>query len=608
MDYIRNFVIIAHIDHGKSTLADRFLEVTGTVEARKMKAQYLDQLELERERGITIKMAPVRMSLKENGKEYVLNLIDTPGHSDFSYEVSRSLEAVEGAVLLVDITQGIQAQTLATFYSAKHAGLTVLGAVNKVDLVHSSSGSGSVSPESVERIIKDLADLIGCDTSEIHRVSGKTGEGALGLLSDVVRCVPPPKPAQHSDNIPGKALIFDSFYDNHKGVVASVRVFEGAFSNTDEITLIAGGINSKIKELGFFTPEFTPVKSFIEGEIGYIATGIKDPGKIKIGDTVLVKRGKIENIRSYILPGYTEPRPVIFTSFYPEDGDEYDFLRQSLEKLRLNDSSLSIEPDQNEVLGRGFKVGCLGKLHFEIATERLKREFKINVINTFPSVLYKIKTREGWMEIVKPEDLPQDYMEIWEPMISVKIIFPSRYLSQVFSLQKTFRMKNLETETMGERMIISAEMPLTELVSDFDDTLKSSTEGYASFSYEITEHKKADVVRADLLVSGEVIPGLSRFLPKETSDRESRRMVEKLKELLPRRQFTQPIQAAVNGKIIARADVPALRKDVTGYLYGGDRTRKMKLWKKQQRGKKRLQERSEATISPEVFKELLKRD
>lgn len=600
---IRNFCIIAHIDHGKSTLADRLLETTGTIEKRKMKAQYLDSLDLERERGITIKMAPVRMKYSEKGTEYELNLIDTPGHSDFSYEVSRALEAVEGAVLLVDATQGIQAQTLANFHSAKAAGLSVIGAVNKVDLIGENG---------VEDLIHEIAILIGVEPNEIHKVSGKTGAGVEELLSAVVRKIPAPKSVGGAKGVPGRALVFDSFYDSHKGVVASVRVFDGKIKNTDALYLVAPRLTVRMKELGSFSPGLTPREFLSEGEIGYIATGIKDPGKIKIGDTMLATDSMFSSssVASLALPGYREPNPVIFVSFYPEGSDEYEALVKSLEKLKLNDSSLSIEPDQNEVLGRGFKVGFLGKLHFEIIAERLRREFNVDVLNTFPSVLYKVKTKTGdWTEIVKPEDLPPEYQEIQEPIISLEIITPMNHLADVISIQKKFRMTILHTETLGDRVIVSADMPLVELVSDFDDNLKSATEGYASFSYALKGYERADVVRTDLLISGEPIAGISRFFPRETLEREARKMVEKLKDLLPKQQYPQPVQASALGRIIARADIPMLRKELGNFgKNGGDRTRKMKLWKKQKRGKERLKERSEATIPPSVFKELLKKE
>ena len=587
---IRNFCIIAHIDHGKSTLADRFLEITGTVEAWRMKAQYLDQLELERERGITIKMAPVRMSYRLGPNAYILNLIDTPGHSDFGYEVSRALQAVEGAVLLIDATQGVQAQTLANFRAAKAAGLTLIGAVNKVDLFRDKRD------ERPQKVANEVAELLGVPVSEIFFVSGKTGQGTKELLEAVIEKVPPPK---IEDTDFSRALIFDSFYDDHKGAVASVRVFNGEFSVYDVVNFIAGDVKTKIKELGYFMPELKVAKKLLAGEVGYIATGIKDPEKIKIGDTIATGGSA--------LPGYKEPKPVVFVSFYPEDANDFEFLQKSLQKLKLNDSALTVEPDQNEVLGRGFKVGFLGRLHFEITAERLKREFGVETTNTFPSVVYKVKAKKSFREIVKPEDLPSDFEEIWEPMVKIEIIVSPDYLNGLFPLWSMFRLTDIRNSNFQDRAKITAEMPLVELVSDFDDKLKSLTEGYASFSYEFADYKKADIVKVDFLAAGEQIPGLSRFLPKATYETTARAMVKRLKELLPRRQFAQSLQAAALGKIIAREDIPALKKDVTGYLYGGDRTRKMKLWAKQKKGKKRLKERGEARIPPSVFRELLKK-
>ena len=604
---IRNFVIIAHIDHGKSTLADRFLEYTHTIDKRKMKSQYLDQLELERERGITIKMAPVTMKfLARDGEEYSLNLIDTPGHSDFSYEVSRALEAVEGAVLLVDATQGVQAQTLANFFSAKKAGIKIIGVLNKIDLINSFGEKAADSAKG------ELAEVLGCGREEIMCVSGKTGEGVPGLLEKIVQVIPPP---EKSDSAPfkGKELIFDSFYDNHKGVVASVRIFGGEFRADGEIKMARAGTRTKIKETGKFFPEMKPLDILRDGDIGYVATGIKDPEKIKIGDTAFfVDSGGVqsEDCVKFALHGYEEPKPVIFVSFFPEEASEYDFLRKALQKLKLNDSSISTEPDNNEVLGRGFKVGCLGRLHFEITAERLRREFQIGVINTFPSVKYLVKSKRGEMiEVVKPDDLPADYLEISEPMIDIVLIFPNRFLSGVLSLRKKFRFSEVHTETIGDRIKLSSKMPLVELVSDFDDCLKSVSEGYASFSYNVCGYEKTDIARVDFLVSGKAITGLIRFLPKDSLEREARKTVEKLTALLPKQQYTQPIQAVAYGRVIARADITATRKELGNFgKNGGDRTRKMKLWKKQKKGKERLKERADTSIPPEIFKELLKKE
>ncbi len=624
---IRNFCIIAHIDHGKSTLADRFLETTGTVDSRHMHAQYLDQLDLERERGITIKMAPVRMiyhpelgisnfefrdkednpaatqnsklKIKNSDSEYILNLIDTPGHSDFAYEVSRTLTAVEGGILLVDATQGIQAQTLSNFKSAKEANLKIIGAINKIDLFKNKDES------LLHELRYEVALLLGVREEDIFMVSAKTGEGVKELLSAVIEKVPPPR--YESSNL-NKALVFDSFYDDHKGIVASVRVFEGEFKREDVIVMASNGTSVKAKEVGYFSPQVKPSEKIKSGEIGYIATGIKDTSLIKIGDTVLSSKFEIRDAKSLALPGYKEPNPVVFVSFYPEDADDYDNLKRSLEKLHLNDSSLKIEPDQNEILGRGFKVGFLGKLHFEITAERLEREFNVSVVSTFPSVAYKIKNKGQWDFIIKPEDLPNEYEEIWEPVVKINVLVPSAYLSNVISLQGKFRMSNVTTKTVGNAVDIEARMPLSELISDFDDQLKSTTSGYASFSYEFSDYERAEIVRVDSFVAGEPVPGLSRFFPKESVERESRKMVEKLKETLPRQQFSQAIQAKINGKVIAREDIPALRKELGNFgKNGGDRSRKMKLWAKQKRGKEKLKTMGKVRIPPEIFKELIKK-
>lgn len=629
---IRNFVIISHIDHGKSTLADRFLELTGTVDSRQMKPQFLDSLESERERGITIKMAPVRMLYKD----YVLNLIDTPGHPDFSYEVSRALAAVEGAILLVDITQGIQAQTLAKFYAAKKQELQIIGAVNKIDLAKTFDA---------EKQIKELADLIGCQPEEIHKISGKTGEGVWELLEAIIRNIPSPNEASpvflteprsvRSSGEPpldsrvaespsatpnsatlrdiphetqaaplniGRALIFDSFYDDHKGIIASLRVFEGEFGSGDEVQLIAVDEKFKIKELGYFSPKLKPSEKITSGEIGYIATGIKDPDKLRIGDTIIGK----SDLQKLVLSGYQEPKPVVFVSFYPDDADNYEELKNALQKLKLNDSALKFEADFNEVLGRGFKVGFLGKLHFEITAERLEKEFSVKVINTFPSVAYKIQKDSYFKIIENPADLPDNFDEISEPMINIEIIAPTDYLGSIFQLKENFRMADFETKNLGERIFISARMPLAELVSDFDDKLKSVSEGFASFNYELTDYRKADLEKMRILVAGNPVAGLVRVIPKEKIEREARKMVEKLKDILPRQQFSQAIQAEVGGRIIARETIPALKKDVAGYLYGGDRSRKMKLWKKQKEGKKKLLGMANVKIPVEVFKKIIK--
>lgn len=588
---IRNFVITAHIDHGKSTLADRLLEITGTVEKREMQPQYLDQMELERERGITIKMAPVRMNYESRitNQEYVLNLIDTPGHSDFAYEVSRALAAVEGAVLLVDATQGIQAQTLANFESARRAGLKILGAVNKVDVAQ---------PDQIENSIMDLAELIGVGSEEILKVSGKTGEGVPELLEAVVKKIPAPKPS--SEKI-ARGLIFDSMYDEHKGVMAYIRVFDGEFKLNEEIELIATKTKGKAKEIGTFSPKLKPGQVLKTGEIGYIATGLKDPGKLKIGDTIATSSEAKQ------LPGYAEPRPVVFVSFYPEESDQYDEFKQALAKLRLTDSSLTIEPDSSEVLGRGFKGGFLGRLHFEIAAERLAREFKIETVHSFPSVAYKV---DGKI-ITNPKDFPNDYNVAEEPMTKIEIVTPPQFLGAIMQLKEVFRFSDLTTETLKNKIIMKAKLPLSDLIRDLDDKLKSVSQGFASFYYELIGFERADVAKLEIHVAENPVPGLTRILPKKDIEREARITCEKLKELLPKQQFTQAIQAIVGGRIIARETIPAMKKLLGNFgKTGGDRTRKMKLWKKQQRGKERLKERGTSNsikIPANIFKELLKK-
>ena len=562
---IRNFVIIAHIDHGKSTLADRLLEATATVSKRQLQPQYLDQLESERERGITIKMAPVRMIYQD----YILNLIDTPGHSDFSYE----------------------AQTLANFEAAKKAGLKIIGAVTKIDL----------QPAHLEDTINTLADLLEVEADEIIKVSGKTGEGVEELLGHIIKDIPAPQ-AGSEDN---QALIFDSYYDEHKGVIAFVRVFSGRFDPSKTIQFVATNSSIKIKELGYFQPKLTTSQQLANGEIGYIATGIKDPNQIKIGDTITLKEKPAP-----ALADYQEPQPVVFVSFYPQDNNDFDNLKQALAKLQLNDSSLIFEPDSSELLGRGFQSGFLGQLHFEIIAERLVKEFDLETVQSFPSVKYRVKTRSGMQDINNPKDFPDEYIEAQEPMVQLEIIAPAEYLGGVMSLTEVFRLSDFETENLGNRMLIKAKLPLADLISDFDDKLKSLSEGYASLSYELIGYQTNELEKLEILVAGFVVPGLTRILPKDKVEREARATVEKLKELLPRQQFKQALQAKAHGQIIARETIPAFRKDVTGYLYGGDRTRKMKLWKKQQKGKARLQERADKTqiqIPASIFKELLKK-
>lgn len=608
LNNIRNFCIIAHVDHGKSTLADRLLEITGTIEKRRMKEQYLDQMELERERGITIKMTPVRMKYKYDGAEYTLNLIDTPGHSDFSYEVSRALAAVDGAILLVDATQGIQAQTLANYNHAKKAGLKIIGAVNKIDL----------NPHGVDEVVESISELTGETESEILRVSGKTGKGVEELLKAIVEKISPPKSSKIPENVSDRnifqALIFDSFYHEHKGIVANVRVFNGSLKRENEAYLIATQNKFKVKELGHFAPELKSDEIIETGQIGYIATGLKNTEVLRIGDTIITSDQRLttDDIKNLTLSGYQNPQPVVFVSFYPEESDDYENLKTALGKLKLNDSALKFEPDFNEFLGRGFKGGFLGRLHFEITAERLEREFNLRTINSFPSVSYKLKTKNGnWISADTPKDFPEEYLEVLEPVAKIEIITPLNYLGGVLGLQKGFRLREITTHSLGNSVILNGILPLAELIRDFDDQLKSVSAGYASLSYAISDYKKTNVVKLDILVAGHNIGGLTRIVYKEEIEREARKTVERLKDLLPKQQFTQAIQAATGGRIIARETIPAMKKLLGNFgKTGGDRTRKMKLWKKQQRGKARLKEmgmKNKINIPAGVFKELLKK-
>ena len=592
MEHIRNFVIIAHIDSGKSTLADRLLEITGTVPMRSMRAQYLDRLPLERERGITIKMAPVRMSYGMGGREYMLNLIDTPGHSDFSYEVSRALIAVEGAILLVDGTKGIQAQTLSNLRSAEKAGLTIIPAVNKIDLA---------LPQ-VEKVAESVAALLKVPKESVFRVSAKTGAGVKELLEEVIRKVPAPKKKTGKN---AQALIFDSLYDDHKGIIAFVRVFDGAF-RTQDMKLIASGAAFKPKEVGYFSPDLKTSSVLESGEIGYVATGLKEPALVGIGDTVtpVVMGGP----KTEPLPGYREPSPVVFISFYPDGDTKFDDLKKAFEKLHLNDAALSFEPDANEALGRGLKAGFLGQLHFEITSSRLEREYNLEFLTSFPSIAYRVQDR-GAVKIVKqPQDFPNNPEKVWEPIVNLEVLVPQKYLSAVVNLQTVFDVEIAQVKNIGENLLIEAVMPLRELIRDFDDRLKSASQGYASFTYEISGEREAEVEKLEILVVGEVVPALTRIVPKKDLEREGRTTVERLKELLPKEQFTQAIQAKAQGKIIARETISAMKKELGNFgKNGGDRTRKMKLWKKQQRGKERLQGMARVDISPEVFREILKK-
>ena len=594
---IRNFAIIAHIDHGKSTLADRFLELTQTVEKRKMREQVLDTMDLERERGITIKMTPVRMSYKN----HQMNLIDTPGHVDFTYEVSRALAAVEGAILLVDATKGVQAQTLANTKIALEQGLVIIPAINKIDLAQTN-------PEETEKEIEDLLLSFDYVADKIYRISGKTGEGVEDLLDAVIEKIPAPSGSGLGDS-KFRALIFDSVYDSYKGVIAHVRVKDGRVHKTDRTFFMASEMSTGIKELGYFSPNLVPGDSLEEGEIGYIATGLKEIEKIKIGDTITIAvSGEIPE--SHRLPGYKEPQPLVFASVFPEQGDEFDALKDAVIQLKLNDASLYSEPDYSEALGRGIKFGFLGMLHMEIILERLKREFGIETIITSPSVVYEVEKTGGERELIyTPSKFPEPsfIIKTFEPYVNLEVLTPTEYLSGVMSLLKDMRGIYMSTENLGRNLLrIRYEAPLSEIITDFYDKLKSVSSGFASLAYEQIGTREASVLKMDILLAGEKMESLSRIVPKERIEGEGKKAVAKIKDVLPAEQFAVAIQAVVGGKVIARETRGAMRKDVTGYLYGGDYSRKRKLLEKQKKGKKRLKEFGKVHLDSETFMKIFR--
>ena len=590
---IRNFSIIAHIDHGKSTLADRFLEVTGTVEKRKMKDQVLDSMELERERGITIKMQPARMEYKLGKDKYILNLIDTPGHIDFSYEVSRAMKAVEGAILLVDSTQGVQAQTMTTLEMAKKAGLVIIPAISKVD-----------SPLSrPEEVSSEIAKLLDCDPKEVMKVSGKTGEGVEDLLRKIVDTVPAPK---KSDTDMLQSLVFDFSYSSHRGIVVYMRVFSGSVKKGDTLTFLASNESFIVNEVGVTKPEELSVSSLGSGEIGYIVTGIKKPKIASVGDTLTLTKQKAKP-----LSGYEKPNPVVWASIFPESQDDFTILRQALERLQLSDSSLTFEEESSGVLGRGFRIGVLGMLHLEIVTERLKREFKLDLVITTPSITYNVIKKNGESEIVySPHKFPDDgsVKEVHEPWADIVIISPERYLGTISSLLFEHEGDITHTETMsGGNAKLSVSMPLRELMRNFFDKLKSATQGYASISYEIVGDLPADVVRLDILINEDVVPAFSSVVSRRRAYEEAEEAVETLEKILPRQQVAIKIQGRALGRIVASRKLSAFRKDVTQHMYGGDITRKMKLREKQKKGKKKMQEGAKVNIPHDVFLKMMRR-
>lgn len=590
---IRNFVIIAHIDHGKSTLADRFLELTGSVESRKMQEQYLDQMDLERERGITIKMQPVRMNYETGGVKYQLNLIDTPGHVDFSYEVSRALVAVEGAILLVDASSGIQAQTVAHLTIAIEQGLTVIPVINKIDLPQART------PE-VEDEILSLFSSLEYEIDDIYKISSKTGEGIKELLNTVVEKIPAPK--AHTEK-PPRALIFDSVYDDYRGVIAHVRIIDGVLRPRDSIMFMASGATSDIKEVGILSPQYVKTEKLEAGEIGYIASGVKNLEFASIGDTITLQS---ESLRAKeAVPGYKQPQALIFSTIFPETESSYDDLKDAFGKLKLNDSSLYFEPEASQVLGRGLKAGFLGMLHMEIIIERLRREYNLELIITAPSVAYDIELiSKEHVSVFSPSQYPDpsQIVQVREPWVSLEILVPPEYMNSVMSLLKTIRGVYKETDYIGsDRMRIYYETPLLDIISDFYDNLKNVTSGFGSMSYEIIDHRIADIVKLDILLAGEQVESLSRFVPRERAESEGRRLVKKIKDLIPAEQFAIIIQAVIGGKIVARETKSSLRKHVTGNLYGGDYSRKKKLLEKQKKGKKRLKDVGKVHLGADIL-------
>ncbi|OIO46939.1 MAG: hypothetical protein AUJ33_02680 [Parcubacteria group bacterium CG1_02_40_25] len=689
MQNIRNFVIISHIDHGKSTLADRFLELTGTIAKEKMKEQFLDQMDLERERGITIKMQPVRMNYafqrhlhepegsldperperSPKGEEkdlrrlplsveggprsfvplrstqddkYILNLIDTPGHVDFSYEVSRSLAAVEGAILLVDATKGVQAQTLNNLHFAQKQKLKIIGVVNKIDLPNAQ----------VEKTRQELAHLLNCDPKDLFLISGKHGQGVSELLQAVVERVPAPRlghsepfaiaqdklreesqVSSTAENSPRSfiglrppqtvqapkilqargddgvghlcALVFDSIYDSYKGAIAYVRIFNGQVKRGDRIKLLAADQEVEVLEVGWFKPGRVACEKLQAGEIGYIATGLKEARLCRVGETITTRDSGVA-----LLPGYQKSKPMVFASFFPHEDNDYNLLTDALNKLKLNDASLSFQPDASP-LGRGFLCGFLGLLHLDIIRERLRREYNLDLVITSPSVAYQIALTDGTNQIVTAAaNLPEwsRVKSISEPWVSLTVICPQKYLGPVMTLLADLRGTYQKTEYLGQdQVVIDYQVPLAEMMTDFYDQLKSVSSGFASMSYQLIGYQSADLVLMDVLIAQEKFLSLSRLVPRARAFSEGRRIVKKLKDLVPRQSFAVALQAAIGGKVIARETIPAMRKDVTGYLYGGDVTRKKKLLEKQKRGKKRMKSFGRVSLPPKVFFELLKK-
>ena len=593
---IRNFSIVAHIDHGKSTLADRLLEKTGTLTQREMEEQVLDNMELERERGITIKSQAARLIYKrENGEEYILNLIDTPGHVDFTYEVSRSLAACEGAILVVDAAQGIEAQTLANCYLALDNDLEIAPVINKIDLP-------SARPDEIKQ---EIEDVIGIEAEDAPMISAKTGLNVEDVLETIVEKIPAPN---GDEDAPLKALIFDSYYDSYKGVVCYVRIIDGKVKPGTKVKLMATNKVYDITEVGVFTPKLMPINGLSAGDVGYITASIKNVADARVGDTVT----EADRPTAEALPGYKKAVPMVYSGIYPVDGAKYDELKEALEKLQINDAALDFEPETSIALGFGFRCGFLGLLHMEIIQERIEREFNLDIITTAPSVVYKVtKTNGETIELTNPTNLPEpteiDYME--EPIVKASIIAPTEYVGAIMDLCQERRGVYIDMEYLETtRVSINYEIPLNEIVYDFFDTLKSRTRGYASFDYEFKGYTTTELVKLDILLNGDVVDALSMIVPKERARHKGRGIAEKLKEIIPRQMFEVPIQAAIGSKVIARETVKAMRKDVLAKCYGGDISRKKKLLEKQKEGKKRMRQVGSVEVPQEAFMAVLKVD
>lgn len=589
---IRNFSIIAHIDHGKSTLADRLIDKTHAVEKRKMKAQVLDVMELERERGITIKMQPVRMNYKLDNTDYQLNLIDTPGHIDFSYEVSRALKAVEGTILLVDATQGVQAQTFSTLEMAQESGLVIIPVLNKIDMPAAR----------VDAVLKEVVDLLGCDERDVLKVSAKTGEGVDELIAEIIKRIPSPV---HNFDTGSRALIFDFEYSNHQGVIVYARVTDGSFKRGDELVLVAGKEKFIAGEVGIFTPERKEVDSLNEGETGYIVTNIKRPNVAVVGDTVTFLKKPLPS-----LAGYFKPNPVVWASIYPEGQDDFDDLKQALMKLNLSDSSLEFEEETQGALGRGFRCGFLGMLHLEIILERLKREFSLDLVTASPTISYEVELVSGKREVFRsPVIFPEPHLikKVFEPWVNFEIITTPENVGDIMKLCYEHEAEVSDTKQFGkDRISVGGEMPLRELMRGFFDRLKSVSAGYASISYKVGDLREADVVKLEILVAEEPVSAFTKIISRRRVNIEAEEAVEKLHKILPRQLFAIKIQAKAIGRIISSRTISAIKKDVTGYLYGGDISRKKKLWEKQKKGKKRREAFSKVSIPQEVFLKMMK--